>query len=132
MTYTLTLATLYNALQRGGAAPNDGTYSLTPGWIGSARTWTADPVVETDGYEIAYAPVAGWALNGGYIDWGAPTEWAPGMRVGVWTDPATGYVVLDLTMHVRAPFSVALSLGAERNQSAVWDWAHSDSFYVGA
>jgi hypothetical protein len=128
MTYTLTRATLYDALQRGASVPADGTYYLIPGWIKWApgephqRTWTVDPIVEHEGYEVALRPAVG--------DWWADTmHYADGMRIGVWTDSA-GATYIDRTVHVNGSLSDAMAIAAQFNQTAIWDWQTRRALYV--
>jgi hypothetical protein len=126
--YTITNATLYNALQRGGGAPLDGTYELFPCWTSwspgqrAERYWSAEPLTETEGYEVALRAATGpWAED--------TLSWAEGMRLGVWTDSA-GVTAIDRTIHVKGSLSDAMAVAAQFGQLAIWSWEESRSLYV--
>lgn len=102
----------------------DGTYRIIPTWIGSARVWHAERINETEGYEIAYAPV----INDGN-HYSYPLDES---RFGYWTNPATGEEFLDQTIHTRGNFAVALEIGALYSQLAIWDWSESRTWNVDA
>jgi hypothetical protein len=130
--YEFTRATLVDALQRGASLVEDGTYELIPGWIGSARTWTANPIRETSGYEVAFRTVfpGDNSATGDYRDWGAMATWAGnGARIGAWTDPDTGVTWIDYTIHV-ANREHAIELGREFHQLAIWDWAAGETISI--
>lgn len=97
------------------ATPGDGTYRIIPTWVGSTRVWMAERIIETDGWEVAYASV----LDGRY--WYPLSE----ARFGYWADPATGVEYLDQTVHIRGNYNVAHTMGAYYAQVAIWNWADS-------
>lgn len=100
----------------------DGTYRIIPTWVGNVRVFQAERIIETEGYEIAYGPVM------------EEEFWYPvhETRFGIWTDPDTGIVYLDQTIHVRGNFLRALEIGSLYSQIAIWDWAESRATKVDA
>lgn len=101
-------------------APQDGTYSIIPTWVGNDRVWMAQRITEYTGYEIAHRPV----MDGRY--W-YPLDVA---RFGYWQDRATGETHLDETIHVRGNYVIALEIGAKYNQLAIWDWADNSEITI--
>jgi hypothetical protein len=89
----------------------DGTYSIIPTWIGNARVWMAQKIDTREGYEVAFEAILG---DGTY-----DLTFA---RFGVWTDPETGKVWLDRTVHVKGSEAVAENIARHYDQLAIWDW----------
>ena len=49
-------------------------------------------------------------------------------RFGVWTDPDTGIVHIDDTIHVTGPREVAARIAESFGQKSFWGWAERDCF----
>ena len=90
----------------------DGTYVARSYGQGDVQL---DRISEPDGYEVAYD-----AMNQNVE---VPSLFIqPGDRIGIWTNPATGEKCIDRTIHFRGPEELAVNLGRQYEQLAIWSW----------
>jgi hypothetical protein len=91
-------------------------------------------IKESDGYirEVTYA--SGYSV--GIRNWAiaAPGESLnlenlPQGEFGIWTDPDSNKVYVDLSLHVEN-YDVAVAIARELGEIAIWDWSKMEAINV--
>ncbi len=122
MSIYATYATLENYLQMGGPAVEDGTYRVEFAQ-GNDQVWengmTLRRVAPNWGYAIGYDEI----IPTPHLQGEKKYYLGEGDLIGAWTDPEDGKLYLDRVVIFDGPRDMALNLGAEHGQKAIYDFS---------